>query len=118
MQPKRLVLALLFSTAILIGWQFLFPSKLQTPPANQAKTVASPPVNGATAQPSAVSSGHSNPAVSGPVSGAPSSPNTQAAPHRVITVNTPLYKAKFDSHGAIAVSWILQKNKENGDRVF
>jgi YidC/Oxa1 family membrane protein insertase len=118
MQPKRLVLALLFSTAILIGWQFLFPSKLPTPPANQAKTVASPPVNGAIVQPSASSSGQSNPSVSGPVSGAPSTSSTQAAPHRIITVKTPLYIAKFDTHGAIAVSWILQKNKENGDSVW
>ena len=112
MQPKRLVLALLFSTAILIGWQFLFPTK---PPEriDQTKTTPGPQV-GATVQPSPSASGQPIPAAAAQVSSTGSTPVTPAAPHRTITVKTPLYVAKFDSHGAVAVSWILSRNKENG----
>ena len=110
MQPKRLVLALLFSTAILIGWQFLFPTK----PPQQTKTTPGPQVSSATIQPSPRTSGQPSPVAAAQVSGTGSMPATQAAPHRTITVKTPLYVAKFDSHGAVAVSWILTKNKENG----
>jgi YidC/Oxa1 family membrane protein insertase len=111
MQPKRLVLALLFSTAILIGWQFLFPSK-PPQPGNQAKQAASPQANGPT-QASPTASGQTNPNSTGQTASTSSTVVTQAAPHRTITVKTNLYVAKFDSHGAVAVSWILKKNKEN-----
>jgi len=113
MQPKRLILALLFSTAILIGWQFLFPSKLPQP-GNQVKTAASPQVNGATTQASPGASVQPNPVGSPQASGTNPTAVAQAVRHRIITVKTQLYVAKFDSHGAVAVSWILMRNKENG----
>lgn len=118
MQPKRLVLALLFSTAILIGWQFLFPIKPPIQPPNQTKTAASPAPNVATAQAGPSTPGQPGPTASAPNSGSPAPPITQQAPHRTITVKTPLYVAKFDSRGAIAISWILQRNKENGTEVW
>ena len=33
-------------------------------------------------------------------------------------MKTPLYEAKFDTHGAVVVSWILKKNKENGRPLY
>jgi len=110
MQPKRLVLALLISTTILIGWQFLFPIK-PTQPNNQTKTAPSP--QGAATQPNASAPSQSNPSGSA-TAASPGSPGAlPAVPHRTITVRTPLYVAKFDSHGAVVLSWILNKNKEN-----
>jgi YidC/Oxa1 family membrane protein insertase len=116
MQPKRLVLALLFSTAILIGWQFLFPIK-PPQPSNQ-NTAPSSQVAGATTRPSPSAPGQLNPAVSPQTSGSSTPAVTQAVPHRTITIKTPLYVAQFDSHGAVAVSWRLTANKENGRQLY
>src|SRR5882672_7870865 len=113
MQPKRLVLALLFSTAILIGWQFLLPIK-PPPTVSPAKTAPGNPVNSASTQPSPRTSGLPSPGVAAQASGTSSTSSSATIPHRTITVTTPLYVAKFDSRGAVAVSWILLKNKESG----
>lgn len=113
MQQKRLVLALLFSTAILFGWQFLFPGK-QPQRSQQTNAAPSPQASNATTQPNQSALSQPSPAQAGPSSSRSSTPITQTEPHRTITVKTPLYVAKFDSHGAVAVSWILVKNKENG----
>ena len=39
------------------------------------------------------------------------------APQRTIVIKTPLYEAKLDSRGAVIISWILEKNKENNKRL-
>jgi YidC/Oxa1 family membrane protein insertase len=111
MQPKRLVIAILFSTVILIGWQFLFPTKPPTP-GNPAKTT--PSQVSIPTQPSPGVPGQPHPTGVSQTPGNGSTSVMQAAPHRTITVTTPLYVAKFDSHGAVVVSWILKRNKENG----
>jgi len=36
----------------------------------------------------------------------------------MITIKTDLYDAKLDSHGAVAVSWILRKNRGNGNFLY
>lgn len=112
MQQKRLILALLISTAILFLWSYLVPVKppqpgaapaTQTPP--PTPTPASTPVAAATPLPAG-----------SPVEIA------NAAPHRVVSIKTPLYEAKFDSLGAEAISWIITKNKasnkESGQEVY
>ncbi|HEV7398051.1 MAG TPA: membrane protein insertase YidC [Pyrinomonadaceae bacterium] len=106
MQQKRLVFALLISMVILIGWTYLFPIKTpqnansnKNPPANTASpgtTPASPiPVPSASATPAPIVS-------------------NQSVRRRVIEIKTPLYDAKFDNQGAVATSWILRINKDNG----
>lgn len=109
MQQKRLVLALLISTVVLIGWNYLFPTKsTQTPNTNTHSSSSPSPSPAATVQ-----------------SPTPAAPAPQATPtaaetvrQRVIVIKTPLYNAKFDTQGAIATSWILKKNKDNGSPLW
>jgi YidC/Oxa1 family membrane protein insertase len=107
MQQKRLVIALLISTAILFLWTYLVPVKPpQTPPPSQP----SPPSSQSTPSPSVVATpAQSLVSVNTPV-------NT--APHRTVSVKTPLYEAKLDSVGAAAVSWIIKKNKDSGREIY
>jgi YidC/Oxa1 family membrane protein insertase len=108
MQQKRLILALVLSSAILFGWSYFYPVK---PPQNNQSAATSSPtptVNPATGQ--ATPSGPTQP-------GSPASNSTtavvNAAPQRAITIKTPLYEVKFDSQGAEPVSWIISKNKNS-----
>jgi YidC/Oxa1 family membrane protein insertase len=102
MQQKRLLLAILISTAILFGWTYLFPIKPPprpnpgnpNPSAQLSPLVPSPVQSPSSQQGSAVSSADS-------------------MPERKIIVRGPLYEATFDSRGAVVVSWILKKNQEN-----
>lgn len=108
MQQKRLVIALLISTAILFLWSYLVPVKPpQTPQPSQASQPSSQP----TPSPSSLAT----PAPSGVVS--PNAP-VNAVPHRTVAVSTPLYEAKLDSEGAAAVSWIIKKNKDSGRDIY
>jgi YidC/Oxa1 family membrane protein insertase len=112
MQQKRLILALLISTAILFLWSYFVP--VSQPP----KTTPTPtptPAAQATAQPTAVpSETQATPAAS---PGVPTTPASTAAPRRAIVIKTPLYDAKFDSQGAEAVSWVIKKNTDSGNDI-
>src|SRR6267142_6293584 len=110
MQQKRLVLALLISTAILFGWPYLFPNK---PPQRnqQANPTPSP-------QASPTGPAQPNQAQSTQSPGGSATSALKVEPQRTITVKTPLYVAKFDSYGGVAVSWILTRNKENGQELY
>ncbi|MEP6741227.1 MAG: membrane protein insertase YidC [bacterium] len=108
MQQKRLVIALLISTAILFLWSYLVPVKPpQTPAPTQPSSQSTPstPSPASTATPTQ----SSLPSADTPV-------NT--APHRTVSVKTPLYEAKFDSEGATAVSWLIKKNKDSGRAIY
>lgn len=107
MQQKRLIIALLISTAILFLWSYLVPVKPPEP--TPAPVTQSSPVP--TASPTASATPASTP---GPISATPSVP---AAPHRTLIIKTPLYEAKLDSLGAEAVSWIITKNKDSGSYI-
>src|SRR5678815_1058413 len=111
MQQKRLIIALVLSSAILFLWSYFYPAK---PPQNIQP--------GATPSPTATQ-GQANTA-STPTPG-PSAPATQplatnqnAAPQRTITIRTPLYVAKFESRGAEPVSWILLRNSHSKADIF
>ena len=107
MQQKRLIYALLISTAILFVWSYFVPK----PP-----TPISPPTQ-ATPQPVASP-------ISAPTSAATpvpvGSPNevVNTTPHRVISIKTPLYEVKLDSLGAEVISWIIKKNKDSGQDIY
>jgi YidC/Oxa1 family membrane protein insertase len=105
MQQKRLILALLISTAILFSWSYFFPPK---PPA-EVKQAESLPA----ASPAASPNPTSTPAAVAADSSAGAVPVTQS-PHRTLQVRTPLYEAKLDSLGAEVTSWIIKRNKDSG----
>jgi YidC/Oxa1 family membrane protein insertase len=110
MQQKRLILALLISTAILFLWSYLVPVK---PPQQPAAS----PSPQATAQPTGTAT-NSPVVASTPVPGASPAESANAAPHRVVLIKTPLYEAKFDSRGAEAISWIIKKNKDSQQEIY
>src|SRR5262245_40907045 len=102
MQQKRLLIALLLSSAILFVWSYFFPV---TPPPNQKP--------GATPSPTASSAPtqSSNPAQSTAQTPQATVASVNIAPQRTITIRTPLYDAKFDTLGAEPVSWIIKTNQ-------
>jgi YidC/Oxa1 family membrane protein insertase len=105
MQQKRLVLALLISTAVLFGWNYFFPIK-GPQPAKPGTTAAASPTSSASANTPAPT----------PVASAQQpapSPTSETVHQRNIVIKTPLYEATLDSHGAVVVSWILTKNRDN-----
>src|SRR5215217_3570113 len=108
MQQKRLLLALVLSSAILFLWSYFSPV---TPPTQKQGATASP-----SASPSATQTASSNNQTA-PAAPAPAA-NVSAAPQRTITVRTPLYDAKFDTLGAEPVSWILKVNKNNNSEIY
>ena len=109
MQQKRLLIALVLSSAILFLWSYLYPP---VPPADQKQAATPSP---AASQP-ATQTGTSNNQT--PTSAPPLAANVNAAPQRMITVRTPYYDAKFDTLGAEPVSWILKVNKNNNTPIY
>jgi YidC/Oxa1 family membrane protein insertase len=101
MQQKRLLIALVLSSAILFIWSYFFPV---TPPNQKQGATPSPTASSAPTQ-------SSNPAqpTAQPTPSAVASVST--APQRTIRIQTPLYDVKFDTLGAEPVSWIIKKNK-------
>ena len=105
MQQKRLLLALVLSSAILFGWSYFYP----VPTQNQKQAATPSPSASPSATQTATSNNPTAPAAPAPA------PNVSAAPQRTITVQTPLYDAKFDTLGAEAVSWVLKVNKNKNN---
>src|SRR5918996_2827899 len=101
MQQKRLLLALVISSAILFLWTFFYPVPQTQKPGATPSPTASP---AATQQ---TENSNNVPATPAPQPIA----NVSTAPQRMITVRTPLYDAKFDTLGAEPVSWIIKVNK-------
>ncbi len=64
------------------------------------------------------------PSAQTPAPDQPQSPNETVAstpddtPQRIVQINTPYYEVKLDSHGAVATSWIIKKNKDTGRDLF
>ena len=114
MQQKRLIIALLISTAILFLWSYVVPVKQPAPaPGPTPPTQATPQQTVATPAGAPVASPTTLPLPAG-------SPgeSVNAAPHRVVVIKTPLYEAKLDSLGAEAISWIIKKNKDSGQDIY
>jgi YidC/Oxa1 family membrane protein insertase len=110
MQQKRLILALVISTAILALWTFLMPPR--GPQSTPTPASASP-----------TASASSTTAADQSTTTTQAAPSTQAtavssAPQRKITVRTPLYEVQFDTHGAEPVSWIITHNQNNAQPIY
>ena len=108
MQQKRLLLALVLSSAILFLWSYFYPV---TPPKPNPGATPSPSAS-STTTPTAATSPQSTSATPAPVS------NASAAAQRIITISTPLYEAKFDTRGAEPISWVIKKNKITNSEIF
>jgi YidC/Oxa1 family membrane protein insertase len=108
MQQKRLIFALLISTAILFLWSYFVPVKPPEPAPTPSATATPQPT---ATLPSPVTAPTPLPA------GSPSEP-ASVTPHRTISVKTPLYEAKLDSLGAEAISWIIKKNKDSEQDIY
>ena len=100
MQQRRLLLALILSSAILFLWSYFYPTP--TPQDQQTNATPSP-------SPAATAEASPTPAVP------PSAPiaTISEAPQRTITVKTELYDVTFDTRGAEPISWIIKKNKNS-----
>lgn len=100
---SRFLMAAVLSMAVLFGWTYFFaPQKPQTDNANTSQTVA----NTTETPKSEIRQS--------PVQNQPSQatvPTQDNTPNKIITIETPLYKVKLDSKGAVATSWILLKDK-------
>src|SRR5688500_10254721 len=107
MQQKRVILALLISTAIRFLWGYLAP--VQKPQPDPATAVQTSP------KPTATAPNQAAPTPAPPVAHAPSLNN---APRRTVSIKTPLYDVKLDRQGAEAVSWIIKKNKDSGSGIY
>ena len=111
MQTKRLIIALLLSSAILFLWTYFTPK----PPQNQngqsgpSATPSAETVNSPSASPSTAPAAATNTTT-------PTASST--APKRIITITTPLYEAKFDTLGAEPISWIVLKNKRTDTAIY
>jgi len=108
MEQKRLLLALVLSAVILIGWSYLFPPP--TPPKNNANNSnaqqqqsTQTPAPETAAQPNAPADAQPVPA---------STVAADDAPQRTLTISTPLYEVRLDSRGAVATSWIIKTYRD------
>jgi YidC/Oxa1 family membrane protein insertase len=115
MQHKRLIIALLISTAILFVWGYFVPSPQAPKPAPTPSPSAESTVQSAA---SPTQSPAAPVASLTPTPGATPATVVNAAPRRNIVVKTPLFDAKFDSQGAEAVSWVIKKNKDTGNPLY
>jgi YidC/Oxa1 family membrane protein insertase len=113
MQQKRLIIALLISTAILFLWSYFAP----VPPQKPGPTPQSPSPQASTRQQNATQPGAPATVASPVPSGSPGAA-ANTTPHRTLLIKTPLYDAKIDSRGAEAISWIIKKNKDSGKEIF
>jgi YidC/Oxa1 family membrane protein insertase len=111
MQQKRLLLALILSSAILLLWTYFF-SPVKPPQDGQPGASPSPAV--VVSESPTTQTANTSPTPSAPLQVA----NVNAAPKRTITIETPLYIAKFDTLGAEPVSWVIRKNKNSGRPIF
>ena len=110
MQQKRLILALLISTAILFLWSYLVPVK---PPPQ-----SNPPSPAATAQATITPSQAAENRASQPKQVGVAATRLEETPRRRVVIKTPLYEARLDSRGAEVISWIIKKNKDSGREIY
>src|ERR1044071_9190621 len=108
MQQRRLLLALILSSAVLVLWAYFSP--VSTPPKQQPGATSSP-------SPAATQQATQQGQPATPTAPAPSVSVTQA-PQRTITIKTDIYTAKFDTRGAEPVSWIITKNKNSNTAIY
>jgi YidC/Oxa1 family membrane protein insertase len=93
MENKRVILAVVLSLAVLVGWNFLFPAK--------------PPVPSTDTQTQKQASTAAEPAAT-PVQKAESLPAFAPTPGKKVAVDTPLFKAVFNASGGVLEQFALK----------
>ena len=111
MNQKRVLLALVLSSAILLAWSYFFPPV--KPPQN-AQPGASPSPTGSVSTSPSTQTANTNPTPSTPIQIG----NVTAAPKRTITIQTRYYVAKFETLGAEPVSWVITRNRHSNTEIF
>ena len=114
-QQQRFIVALVVSAAVLILWNYAFPPvKPPQPNANANANANAQPATTSSPQPT------SQPTTSAtPTQTAKSpAPTAEPNPQRKLRIVTPLYEATLDTHGAVATSWIITRNKNTGREIY
>ncbi|MDX6500645.1 MAG: YidC/Oxa1 family rane protein insertase [Blastocatellia bacterium] len=113
-QQQRFIVALVASAAVLILWNVLFPP-VKPPQPNANANANNQAVAQSSAQPTSPATVGTTPTPAQAVQSASPSPGASPAPtpdnvpQRKLRITTPLYDATFDTHGAVATSWIVKK---------
>lgn len=110
MQQRRLLLALILSSAILFLWTYFYPAP--SPKNQQQGATAAPSPTAAPTASQQAPVANASPATSTP------STTINQAPQRIITVRTDLYEVKFDTRGAEPISWIIKKNRYSNTDIY
>lgn len=113
MDKQRFILAIVLSAAILIGWSLLFPAKTP-PPQDNANSNQAPAQQGGSpaASPQATVNNQGKQSATAETD----VPTEDTTISREITIKSPLYEVKLDSHGAVATSWIIKRIKDSTKR--
>ena len=111
MDKQRFVLAIVLSAAILFGWSLLFKPPQQNTNTNSNASTTEQKAGGPTSTPSETPVATKDQVA---VSNVP----TELTTPKTITVTTPLYKVTLSNRGAVATSWVITKNKENGNSLY
>src|SRR5947209_5695404 len=113
MDKQRFVLAIVLSAAILFGWSLLVRPPQQQQNNSNANTSTAQPTNSPTASPQAAANNPEQTSTQNERPGCSLDEDT-------IAVTTPLYHVKLDKCGAVATSWVIDKdkNKESNSALY
>lgn len=112
MEQRRLFLALLLSTVILLGWGYFFQSR---PPQKNSNTADNAAADATQTPNQPVNA----PQVSeNPVPTVETATAVDNVRPRTLIISTPLYEVEIDSQGAVAKSWVLKQNKDTGRPLY
>ena len=112
MQQRRLLLALILSSAILFLWTYFYPAQPPKTDQQAAQSGAAQPVQSPAPTATATQSPAQTAAAPAPAA------TVSQAPQRTITIESRIYKATFDTRGAEPVSWIIKQNKISGTDIY
>ena len=111
MDKQRFVLAIVLSAAILFGWSLFFRPPQQQQNNSNANTSTAQPTSSPTASPQAAANNPEQTSAQNERPGCSLDEDT-------VAVTTPLYHVKLDKCGAVATSWVIDKNKENNSALY
>jgi len=111
MEQARLLIAIVLSAAVFLVWQFFFVDREVVQ--KTAKKTEQPPVNTEQVQPVKPYTAQQEEAVTGTTGVTETAVAKPALQAKIITVDTPLYRAKISEEGSGFTSFILKNYKEN-----
>ncbi len=107
----RIILAVVLSLVVLVGWQMMMPAPPPKPktPATKADTAAAPPAG--SVRPTVTTQSQGQPATATTTAqkpSAPAAPPAGAVPEKLFTIETELYRATFSSRGGALKTLVLK----------